>query len=267
MKLARQQVSPHRAEGAGCIPVWLCHSLHRQLIALVWFALMYQHVRQEGNYSGLTREITRKDHTHTTNQLEVSNSDTLAVDMKAMTKLWRERFKKNSKSRLSSLLHFSSVNLATFQATCFCIQYFFLANMLWSTENSQIRLVILTVEYLQPSCRCIHLFITLPFKSQCNMWWWHNESLLLYGLALQAVHNFYGAVSFAPVDPVGHQATVGAVWSHWRHQSDLGSHHAVEHGQLSCDALHTLAYRKLHAADVAAARITCRDFIILTFWK
>lgn len=84
-----------------------------------------------------------------------------------------------------------------------------------------------------------------------------QSSLLLYGLALQAIHNLQGAVPFAPVDTVGQLATVCAVGSHRRHQADVGPHQAVEHGQLGGDPFHALAHRHLHATDITAARVTC----------
>lgn len=85
-----------------------------------------------------------------------------------------------------------------------------------------------------------------------------QSSLLLYSLALQAIHNLHGAVPFTPVNTVGQLAIAGAVGSHRRHQTDVRPKHAVEHGQLRGDPLHSLAHRDLHATDITAARVTCR---------
>lgn len=86
------------------------------------------------------------------------------------------------------------------------------------------------------------------------------SSLLLYGLALQAVYNLHRAVSFTPIDTVEHVTTVDAAGSHRRHKADVRSHHAVVHGQLGGDPLHTLVYGDLHAVDITAARVPCRPF-------
>lgn len=82
--------------------------------------------------------------------------------------------------------------------------------------------------------------------------------LLLYGFALQTVHNLKGAVPFTPVDTISQLAAAWVVGSHRWHQADLRPHHAVEHGQLTGDALHTLAHRDLHATDFTTVRVTCK---------
>ncbi len=52
-------------------------------------------------------------------------------------------------------------------------------------------------------------------------------------------------------------ATFGVAGSHRRHQADVGSYHAVEHGQLGGDPLNTLAHGDLHATDIVAVRVAC----------
>lgn len=84
--------------------------------------------------------------------------------------------------------------------------------------------------------------------------------LLFHGLSLQSVHYLDGAVSFAPVDRLGDLGGLRATGGHLRHEADVRPHHAIVHGQLGGDALHTLEHRDIHSADVTAATVSCRGW-------